>query len=114
MEALLGTSVAVYIGVVGVIMGFCAYMTGQAIANNWKPLWQLVVYLVLLGFAARFMVFALYDGELLSLSGWLIDTAVMLAIGLFAFYMSRSRKMVAQYPWLYRRAGLFGWRKHHE
>lgn len=114
MEALLGTSITVYIGVVGVIMGFCAYMTGQAIANTWKPIRHLIFYLLLLGVVSRFLVFALYDGELLSLSGWLIDTAVMQAIGLFAFYVSRSRKMVAQYPWLYERAGLFGWRTRHE
>ena len=114
MEALLGTSIAVYLGVVVVIMGFCAYMTGQAIATTWKPVWQLVFYLLLLGLVARFMVFALYDGELFSLSGWLIATATMLAIGLFAFYVSRSRKMVAQYPWRYERAGLFGWRRRQE
>ncbi len=113
MEALLGTSVAVYIGVVIIIMGFCAFMTGQAIANGWKSVWKAVFYCVLLGFASRFLVFALYDGELFSLSGYLIDVIVLNLIGLFAFYVTRSRRMVSQYPWLYDRIGLFGWRDKH-
>ncbi len=114
MEALLGTSIGVYLGVVVILMGFCAYMTGQAIATTWKPVGQLIFFLILQGLAARFLVFALYEGDLFSLSGWLIDTATLLAIGLFAFYISRSRKMVAQYPWRYERVGLFGWRRRQE
>ena len=113
MESLLGTTIPVYIGVVVIIMGFCAYMTGQAIAVTWKPVWQVVVYSILLGFAARFLVFALYEGKLLSLSGYAIDTIVMLAIGSFAYMVNRARKMVSQYPWIYERSGLFGWRRRH-
>lgn len=114
MEVVLGTTIGVYIGVVVVIMGFCAFMTGQAISNNWKPLWQLTVYLVLLSFVCRFMVFALYQGELLLFSGWLVDLVVMLGMGYFAYFVTRSRKMVSQYPWLYERVGMFGWRHRHE
>jgi len=113
MESLLGTSLPVYIGVVVVIMGFCAYMTGQALANGWKSALGVVVYCVLLGFAARFLVFALYDGALLSLSGYLADVVVLNAIGLFAYRATRARKMVSQYPWLYERVGVFGWRNKH-
>ena len=110
MESLLGTSIPAFIGVVVVIMGFCAFMTGQALANTWKPMWHAVVYSALLGFAARFLIFALFEGELLSLSGYLADTAALILIALFAYRISHARKMVSQYPWLYERAGLFGWR----
>jgi hypothetical protein len=49
----------------------------------------------------------------LSASGYLIDLVVLLSIGLFAYHATRARKMVSQYPWLYRRSGLFGWRAWH-
>ncbi len=111
MEALLGTSLFVFVGVTIVVMGFAAFVTGQALANTWKPQWHAVVYCVLLGLFDRFLVFSLFDGELLSLSGYLIDTAVLVAIALFAFRLARARKMVNQYPWLYQRVGLFGWRE---
>lgn len=111
MESLLGTSWAVFIGMTVVVMGFAAYMTGHALASTWKPLWQAVAYSALLGFADRFLTFALFDGELLSLSGYLIDTAVLVIVSLFAYRLNQAHKMVRQYPWLYEREGLFTWRR---
>ncbi len=110
MESLLGTSLGVFIGVTVVVMGFVAYMTGQALANTWKPMWHAVVYCVLLGFADRFLTFALFEGELLSLTGYLIDTTVLVVLTLFAYRLNQAQKMVSQYPWLYERTGLFSWR----
>ncbi len=108
--SLLGTSIWVFLGMTVMVMGFAAFMTGQALANTWKPLWQVLLYCVLLGVVDRFLTFALFEGELLSVSGYLVDTLVLVAIGVFAFRLRQARKMVSQYPWLYRRAGLFGWR----
>ncbi|MFQ6022480.1 MAG: DUF6867 family protein [Acidiferrobacterales bacterium] len=111
MESLLGTSYAVFVGMTIFVMGFAAYMTGQALATTWKPMWHPVFYCILLGFADRFLTFGLFDGELLSLTGYLIDTAVLIMISLFAYRLNQARKMVSQYPWLYERTGLFTWRQ---
>lgn len=111
MEPLLGTSVSDFLLLTVAIMGFAAYMTGQALANTWRPAWQPFVYCVLLGFADRFLTFALFEGELLSLTGYLIDTGILIAIAWFAFRVTQARKMVSQYPWLYKRVGLFSWRE---
>lgn len=111
VESILGTTLPVFIVVTGLVIGFAAYMTGQAIANTWRPAWQLWIYGLLLGLVARFLIFALFDGELLSLTGYAASTALLLTIAAFAFRLTRARKMVHQYPWLYERAGLFGWRK---
>ena len=110
MEALLGNGVGVFIGVTVCLMGFAAFMTGHAIAVTWKPAWHAVAYACLLGLADRFLAFALFDGALLSLSAYLIDTAVLVAIALLAFRVGRAGKMVEQYPWIYERAGPFRWR----
>lgn len=109
MNGLLGTSPGVFIGLTVGVMGFVAYMTGQAVAVTWKPAWQAALYTLLLGLADRFLTFALFQGELLSLSGYLIDTAVLLILTLLSWRMARARTMVNQYPWLYRRSGPFGW-----
>lgn len=111
MEALLGTSIGVFIGITVFLSGFAAFMTGQALASTWRPVWQLWLYIVLLGFADRFLTSALFQGELLSPTGYAIDTAVLLVIGLLAFYLTRTRQMASQYPWLYERSGLFTWRE---
>jgi hypothetical protein len=42
-----------------------------------------------------------------------IDAAVLMLIAAFAFRLTRARKMVSQYPWLYERVGVFGWRSRH-
>jgi len=102
-------NIPVYIGLTLILFGGAAYMTGQAISSTWRPLYQVVVYSLLLGAADRFMVFALFEGDLASLSGYLIDTATILAIALLAFRVTRVKRMVSQYPWLYRRTSLFSW-----
>ena len=111
MEALLGTTPGVFFTMTVAVMGFAAFMTGQALAGTWKPIWQAAFYSLLLGFADRFLTFSLFDGELLSLSGYLIDSAVLVAIGLFAHRLTQARKMATQYPWVYERAGLLSWRE---
>ena len=111
MQALLGTSLPVFVGLTLVLMGFAAFMTGQAVARTWRPAWQAAVYSVLLGLVARFLGFALFGGELLSPAGFLVDTAVLAAIALAAWRLTRAHRMVTQYPWLYERAGPFGWRE---
>ncbi len=110
MEELLGTTLGVSFTVTVVVMGFAAFMTGQAMADTWKPMWQVVVYCLLLGLGDRFLIFSLFEGELLSLSGYLIDSAVLVAISLFAYRLTQARKMTSQYPWIYERAGLLSWR----
>lgn len=108
MEALLGTSLGVFFGLTVCIVGFAAWMTGQALGITWKPAWHAVVYCLLLGCADRFLTFGLFHGELLSLTGYLIDTGVLVAIALTSFRFNRVGAMVRQYPWLYRRSGPFG------
>ena len=111
MEALLGTTPAVFFTVTVVVMGFAAFMTGQALAATWKPMWQPAFYCLLQGVGTRFLIFSLYDGELLSLSGYLIDIAVLMVISLFAYRLTQARKMTSQYPWIYERVGLLSWRE---
>jgi ABC-type uncharacterized transport system permease subunit len=110
MEELIGTSLGVFLGITVMIMGFAAFMTGQAIANAWHPVWQAVIYCFLLTFADRFLIFALFEGELSSLGGFVVDALVLIGIGVLAYRLTLARRMVSQYPWIYERAGIFGWR----
>lgn len=110
MEALLGTGLGVYFGLTVCLMGFAAYMTGQAVAVTWKPAWHALAYVLLLGLADRFLAFALFNGSLLSPAAYVIDTATLVAIALLSWRLGQVRKMVSQYPWLYERAGPLAWR----
>jgi Domain of unknown function (DUF6867) len=108
-QTLLGTSFGVFFGITVLLTGFAAFMTGQAVANTWRPYRQVLVYCALLGGAARFLIYGLFNGALWSPTGYLIGTGVLVLIGTFAFRLTRARRMVLQYPWLYKRTGLFTW-----
>ena len=101
----------VYIGVTVFIAGGAAYMMGQSLAATWRPLWQVFIYAILLGLADRFIVFALFEGELLSITGFMLDSATVLIISLLAYRITQVHKMVNQYPWLYQRQSIFHWRE---
>ncbi|HYM30191.1 MAG TPA: hypothetical protein VEU47_02755 [Candidatus Cybelea sp.] len=110
MDAVLGSSIGVFVGVTVVLFGMAAHFTGQSLATGWRPAWHVLPAALLLALADRFIVFALFQAPLLSLSGFLIHGIVPLAVTATSYRMTLAQKMVRQYPWLYERAGPFAWR----
>ena len=108
---ILGNTWPVFIGITILLMGFASFMTGQAVANTWRPLWQIVPYSLLLGLADRFLSWSLFEGELFLLSGYIADSLVLMGIGALAYRLTLAHKMVTQYPWVYERTGPFTWRE---
>lgn len=109
MNVWLGADFWVYLVLVFLLMGSAAFAAGRAVARTWRPLWQVFWYALLLTAAARFLVFALFDGTLLSFSGWIIDYAVMMTLGVLGYRIAHVRKLISQYPWIYQRHGLLGY-----
>jgi hypothetical protein len=87
-----------------------ALATGRGVAITWRPGWQVVVYAALLAATHRFTDYALSDGHLWALGGFALAWAALAAAGLATHRATRAAMMVAQYPWLHVRDGLFGWR----
>ena len=108
--AALGTSLWVFVCATVILFGWAAFMTGQALAQTWRPLWHLAPYSLLLAAGNRFFDFALFGGNLLSPLGYVVTFVIMLGFSIMAYRATRARKMVNQYPWLYERAGPFAWR----
>src|SRR5262249_50820503 len=69
-----------------------------------------VPYGLLLAAADRFLIYALFHGDIRSLSGAVIDTYCILFSALITYRLTLTAQMVRQYPWLYERVLLFGWR----
>ena len=111
MEELLGKSIGVYIGLTVIIAGGAAIMTGRALADGWKPVWQVVAACVGLTMADRFLVYALFEGDLLSLAGFLFDFVLLSALALLAYRVTQVRKMVSQYPWRYEQISPFAYKE---
>ncbi|HET7595187.1 MAG TPA: hypothetical protein VFK49_07005 [Stellaceae bacterium] len=109
--SLLGASPGPFLGLTLVLFGAAALATGRALARHWRPVWQTLPYAALLGLGDRFLLYALFDGELLSASGYLIGALILLALALVAYRVTLARRMVRQYPWLYEPAGPLSWRR---
>ncbi len=101
----------VFLFLVCLLGGGCAFMTGQALAATWRPMALVPPYALLLAAGTRFLAFALFGGPLLSLPAFLTDGTVLVAVALAAYRLTLARRMVMQYPWLYARSGPFGWRE---
>ena len=109
--AILGAPVGAFAVVTLLLFGPGAAATGRALARNWRRPWQSIPYAMLLALGDRFLLYALFDGQLLSPSGYGIAAAVLLVFVALAYRITLVRLMVRQYPWLYEPAGLLGWRK---
>jgi hypothetical protein len=96
--------------VTGLLGGGAAWMAGRAIAQTWRPLWHAVAYSILLGAAVRFIHFALFEADLLSLPSYLVDTLFLVVVACLSFRVARTTQMVTQYRWLYERVTPVTWR----
>jgi hypothetical protein len=85
-----------------ILGGGAAWQAGRAIAQTWRPWWQVVVYMLILGAAVRFIHYALFDGALLSLPGYALDTAIAIGCAALGFRTERARQMARQYGFLSR------------
>lgn len=110
IEPIVGSSVSVFLGLSVILFGAVAWMTGRALARSWKRVWVIAPYSLLLGLGARFLTYALFAGRLLSLTGYLASTAVILLVMLFAYRLYLVQQMLRQYPWMYERYRLLTWR----
>jgi hypothetical protein len=109
LAALLGTTPAVFLGLTVILAGGAAVLAGRAIGGNWKPAWQVVGACFGLALFDRFLTYALFQGELLSLAGLIVHFLVITAFGLISWRIALVSKFVNQYPWRYARTSPFSY-----
>jgi hypothetical protein len=91
--------------------GSAAYMSGKAIAQTWRPFWQIPLYMLILAAAVRFCHYALFWEPFISAGNYIIDFVVTFAFAAIGYRLVRARQMTTQYGWLFRRSSPFGWRR---
>jgi hypothetical protein len=87
-----------------------AWMTGRSNATEWKSLGNLLLAVLLLGVAARFLHHALYQASFLSIPAYIADTAIIGLVAWLSYQFTRTNQMTRQYYWLYEKASLLSWR----
>ncbi|MBA3519425.1 MAG: hypothetical protein H0T75_17715 [Rhizobiales bacterium] len=92
-----------------VLGGGAAWLTGRATARTWSAWWKLVLYVVLLTIALRFIHFALFEGSFFlppstfgqALEFALVDFVVLMFAAVLGRKLTRSRQMARQYGFLH-------------
>jgi Domain of unknown function (DUF6867) len=104
-------SFGVFLLVTVILGGGAAFLAGRAVAATWRPWWQVAAYMFILGGAVRFFHYALFQGTLLSLHYYFVDTLVCMVAGYLGFRSQRARQMVTQYRWINGPSGPMRWRR---
>lgn len=102
-----------FIRVTVILGGGAAWLTGRATALNWSPWWKLVLYVLLLTIALRFIHFALFGGTffLPPVAFWrafefgTVDFVVLMIAATLGRRVTRRRQMARQYGFLGASAG---------
>jgi hypothetical protein len=116
MGLIIEHSYSLYLILVVIMGGGAAFMAGRALASGWKPIGQLLAYMIPFTAAVRFLQYALFNDEKLGTpnltSGhyFITDFILLAAIALFGYQLTRTNQMVRQYPWLYEKSGPLGWK----
>jgi Na+/glutamate symporter len=94
-----------------ILCGAAAWMIGKSISTDWSGLVPLFVYVLLLGVGVRFLHYALYEAEFISVSRYVVDTAVLAVIAYIGYRFTRTNQMTTQYHWLYEKVSPLSFRE---
>jgi hypothetical protein len=86
-----------------------AIASGRAVAANWKSIWILPAYMVVLSAALRFLHYALFGEDILSVSGYGVALVLTLLAAGYGYRSKRAQQMTTQYSWMFSRSGPLGW-----
>jgi hypothetical protein len=92
--------------------GLGAWATGRAMAQTWRPMPMLALYMVFLTAGVRFLHYALYwrlGESLLSVHYFIVDYVWLMIVGVLGYRFMRAKQMATQYSWAFERSGL-NWR----
>ncbi len=103
-------SVLYFLLITVVMGGWTAWRTGKSAAEGWSSYRVLVFYTLLLGVAIRFIHHALFNGSMLTLQYYVVDTIILLLFATAGYRYYRTQQMSNNYYWLYEKVSPFSWK----
>ena len=92
-----------------ILGGAAAVASGRAIASTWKSFAIVPVYMLILAAFVRFMHYALFAEDILSVPGYVVALVILLLASGFGYRAKRAEQMTTQYSWIYAKSGPLGW-----
>jgi hypothetical protein len=103
-------SIWIFLLVTVIMGGAAAWASGKAIAQTWRPYWQVPLYMLILALGIRFIHAALFGGHFIAPQFYLVDAVILVVVGSLGFRYKRTLQMTTQYRWLYEKTGPFSWK----
>jgi len=111
MDFLFEESWGVFLVLTIILGGGAAFMAGRSIARSWGSTVYLFIMILLLNAGLRFLHFALFQADLLSVEHFIVQGILMEIIAFVGYRVTLARQMAAKYPWLYELTSPFSWRQ---
>ncbi len=92
-----------------ILGGLGAWAAGRALAQTWRPMPTILLYMLFLTAGIRFLHYALYGETLLSLHYFIVAYVWTTIVAALGYRQKRATQMATQYSWAFERAGL-NWR----
>ncbi|WP_131115394.1 DUF6867 family protein [Lichenihabitans psoromatis] len=89
--------------------GAGAIASGRAIAAGWKAFTIVPFYMVVLAAVVRFLHYALFGADLLSVPAYVLALVILLLAAGYGYRSKRVSQMTTQYSWIYAKSGPLGW-----
>ncbi len=91
--------------------GGAAFLAGRANAMGWKSPIVLFANMLLLNAGVRFLHFALFQADLLSIEHFLSQGIVLEVAAFIGYRLTMAKQMASKYPWLYELTSPFTWKQ---
>jgi putative Mn2+ efflux pump MntP len=88
-----------------------AWMIGKSVATDWNGMAHVLGFVLILGFGVRFLHFALYEAQFVSVTRYIVDTALLAVVAYIGYRYTRTNQMTTQYHWLYEKLSPLSFRE---
>ncbi len=92
-----------------ILGGAGAFAAGRALAQTWRPMPMIALYMLFLTAGVRFLHYALYGEPMFAPQFFVVAYVWNLVVAAYGYRSMRVSQMATQYSWAYERAGL-NWR----
>lgn len=92
-----------------ILGGAGAVASGRAVAGTWRSFLGVPPYMVVLAAVIRFLHYALFGEDLLSVPGYIVALVITMLCAAYGYRARRADQMTTQYSWIYAKSGPLGW-----
>ena len=101
----------VFLGLTVILGGMMCKTSGEALAKQWRPMWQILPVGFFLALILQFLHYALFYENILVLQFLMVKFCVAIIFIGYGYVRMRREQMIKQYSFRFIKKGYFLWEK---